>query len=202
MSTRKKKPTRRHRKTTKIKEPLPPIHPWRICPYGEHWVRTHPLHVPPRDEPLDPNLVKALIFTESRFDPTTLAKRTDKNSARGLMQVTNKSREIMANTDGEVTDHYIAVTREELNDPNTNICAGVRKRLWGTRYSCIMGSDPAIRTKPPERLKISWVFEAIRTQKGCESYFQQCDLDDLIKNHQCKPSPLLGPIRLPPGRAF
>src|ERR1039457_1456617 len=25
----------------------PPVHPWRVCPYGEHWVRTHPLHVPP-----------------------------------------------------------------------------------------------------------------------------------------------------------
>lgn len=29
------------------KQKQPPVHPWRICPYGEHWVRTHPLHVPP-----------------------------------------------------------------------------------------------------------------------------------------------------------
>jgi hypothetical protein len=204
MATRKKKPTKRRRKPTKIPEPLPPVHPWRICPYGEHWVRTHPLRVPPSDtypeghtttrrehcaknpsgrdqlypeeiaeiaqqhfsglnnmpcpitpgkdapkykgqydhliagwtqywndilkpvEPLDPNLVKALIYTESRFDPTILAKRTDKDSARGLMQVTNESREILGNTDGEITDHYITVTRRELNNPNTNVCAGVR----------------------------------------------------------------------------
>ena len=24
-----------------------PIHPWRLCPYGEHWIRTHELHIPP-----------------------------------------------------------------------------------------------------------------------------------------------------------
>jgi Transglycosylase SLT domain len=203
MAIRKKKVTRRHRKPTKIKEPLPPIHPWRICPYGEHWVRTHPLHVPPSDrypeghttirhehcatnpsgrdqlypeeiteiakqhfsglknmpcpitpgkdtkydgqydnliagwsqywndilkpdEPLDPNLVKALIYTESRFNPKILAPPKTQDSARGLMQVTNESREILADTDGEITDHYITVTRDELNDPNTNICAGIR----------------------------------------------------------------------------
>lgn len=25
----------------------PPIHPWRDCPYGQHSVVTHPLHIPP-----------------------------------------------------------------------------------------------------------------------------------------------------------
>lgn len=42
------------------------------------------------------------------------------------MQVTNDSREILGDTDGEIKDHYITVTRKELNDPNTNICAGIR----------------------------------------------------------------------------
>lgn len=23
------------------------VHPWRLCPYGEHWVKTHEMHVPP-----------------------------------------------------------------------------------------------------------------------------------------------------------
>ncbi len=26
------------------------IHPWRLCPAGEHWVRTHNMHVPPSQE--------------------------------------------------------------------------------------------------------------------------------------------------------
>ncbi|MGK5082639.1 hypothetical protein WDW37_04975 [Bdellovibrionota bacterium FG-1] len=32
----------------------------------------------------------------------------------------------IADTNGEIADHYITVTREELNEPNTNICAGIR----------------------------------------------------------------------------
>jgi len=146
----------------------PPVHPWRVCPYGEHWVRTHPLHVPPSkthpegsvttrrehcarnpsgkdqlypeeiqeianqhfsdlkskpclidlgyhnkggkydnliagwvqywndvlkpDESLDPNLVKALIASESRFEPTLLANKNNSNSARGLTQITRERR--------------------------------------------------------------------------------------------------------------
>jgi len=25
------------------------FHPWRVCPYGEHWVKVHPLKVPPSE---------------------------------------------------------------------------------------------------------------------------------------------------------
>jgi hypothetical protein len=181
---------------------LPPVHPWRICPYGEHWVKAHPLHVPPSKthpsgslttrhehcarnpsgkdqlypdeireivaqhfpglkrrpcplplgfgadgskydeliagwvqywndvlkpaEPLDSNFVKALIATESGFDPTVLADKKNKNSARGLMQVTNDTREILGDDSGEIKDHYITGNRGDLNDPSVNICAGVR----------------------------------------------------------------------------
>lgn len=183
-------------------QPTPPIHPWRICPYGEHWVKTHPLHVPPSkshpegsitirqehcarnpsgkdqlyseeiqeianqnfsnvknkpfsidlgypnmgsnyddliagwvqywsdilkpDEPLDPNLVKALIASESRFEPTLLANKKNSNSARGLTQITNDTRKILDGYNGDLKDHLITLTKEELNEPNANICAGVR----------------------------------------------------------------------------
>jgi hypothetical protein len=75
---------------------------------------------------LDPNLVKALIATESGFQPTTLAKKSDPKSARGLMQLTDQARKILADPDGELKDHFVTTTREELNDPNMNICAGIR----------------------------------------------------------------------------
>jgi len=78
----------------------------------------------------------------------------------------------------------------------------VRKRLRGTDYACIMGSGPSTDSKPPERMKYSWIFEAIRTRTGCESYFQQCDLSDLVKKGECEPSPLLGPILLSPDPNF
>ena len=198
-----KKPHPSKKKTeVKPKQPLPPVHPWRVCPYGEHWVRTHPLHVPPSkthpegsvttrhehcarnpsgrdqlypeeiqeianqnfvnlknkpcplpskfgaqgskydnfiagwvqywndvlkpDEQLDPNLVKALIASESSFNPNKLAKPKDSDSARGLMQITNDTRKLLGGDHGDLKDHLITVTKAELNDPNVNICAGVR----------------------------------------------------------------------------
>ncbi|MBX9704033.1 MAG: transglycosylase SLT domain-containing protein [Silvanigrellaceae bacterium] len=178
------------------------IHPWRLCPVGEHWVRSHSMHIPPSkkhpegyetirrghcaqnpsgkdvfypeeinkiseqsfkniepkacplelnygaggskydyliagwtkywnevftlSDPLDPNFVKALIATESSFDPNNLADRKNPNSARGLMQITNLTRKILGDEKGELKNHFINVTREELNDPSTNICAGIR----------------------------------------------------------------------------
>ena len=187
---------------TEPKRSQPPVHPWRVCPYGEHWVRTHPLHVPPSkahpegstttrrehcarnpsgkdqlypdeikeianqnfskikdkpcpldlgfgqkgtmyddliagwvqywndvlkpDEPLDPNLVKALIASESGFDPNQLANKKNSNSARGLMQITNDTRKIFGDPLGELKDHFLTLTKKDLNDPGVNICAGVR----------------------------------------------------------------------------
>lgn len=190
------------KKSQKPKKPQK-VHPWRLCPEGEHWVKTHSLNVPPSkknpvgrttvrhahcaknptgkdqlypleineiagkkyfknvkikpcadqldfgvpgnqfdeliagwtqywnetlkpDLPLDPNLIKALVASESGFDPSRLAKKSDVNSARGLLQITNKTRKILANEKGELKDHFLTATREELDDPSTNICAGIR----------------------------------------------------------------------------
>lgn len=77
-------------------------------------------------DPLDPNLVKALIATESSFNPDKLADKNDPDSARGLTQVTNESRKILGNEKGEIKDHYITATKKDLNDPSMNICAGIR----------------------------------------------------------------------------
>lgn len=76
--------------------------------------------------PLTPNVVKALIASESGFDPKILANKKDKNSARGLMQITNKTRKILGDEKGELKDHYLTLTIEDLNDPSNNICAGIR----------------------------------------------------------------------------
>ncbi|MDD4974502.1 MAG: lytic transglycosylase domain-containing protein [Bacteriovorax sp.] len=177
------------------------IHPWRFCPPGRHWVKIHPLHIPPSNknpagsetvrhehcadnpsgkdqlypdeiseianqyflklenmpcsiplgfdsgnrfdsfisgwtkywndvlmptEPLDPNLIKALIASESGFNPLELADKKNSNSARGLTQVTNDTRKILGNEKGELKDHYLTLTKKNLNDPNINIAAGVR----------------------------------------------------------------------------
>ena len=79
-----------------------------------------------QDTPLDPNLVKALIASESGFDPGKLANKKNSNSARGLTQITNNTRKLLGGVKGGLSDHLITATKEDLNDPNINICAGVR----------------------------------------------------------------------------
>jgi hypothetical protein len=206
---RKKGPTstqlgREKNKTKSIgtKKEQPSVHPWRICPYGEHWVRTHPLRIRPSqtfpeghettrhehcarnpsgkdqlypdeireisskhfsdlknkpcplpfefgtqgskyddliagwvqywndilkpDTPLDPNLIKALVASESSFDPDKLANPKNSNSARGLTQILNATRKLLGGDHGGLKDHLITVTKADLNDPSVNICSGVR----------------------------------------------------------------------------
>jgi hypothetical protein len=77
-------------------------------------------------EPLEPIVVKALIASESGFRPKVLASKRNSNSARGLMQLTNSTRKILGDEKGELKDHFITVTRSDLDDPNINICSGVR----------------------------------------------------------------------------
>jgi len=42
------------------------------------------------------------------------------------MQITNGTRKILGNEKGELKDQYVTATKKDLNDPNVNICAGVR----------------------------------------------------------------------------
>lgn len=191
------------KKTTKksIKSDQP-VHPWRLCSVGRHWVREHVMHVPPSKknpggsttirhahcagnptgkdqlyvdeiqeigrksfanvknkpcslnlgfknngdkyddliagwtqywndvlkpaESLSPNVVKALIASESGFEPEMLANKKNSNSARGLMQILNSTRKTLGDEKGELKDHLLTVTKNDLNDPSTNICAGIR----------------------------------------------------------------------------
>ena len=78
------------------------------------------------DVPLDSNLVKALIASESGFRKLLLANPENPLSARGLMQILDGTRVILGNRKGELKDHYFDLSQEDLNDPGTNICAGIR----------------------------------------------------------------------------
>ena len=176
------------------------VHPWRLCPMGQHWVATHPVSVPiseknpsgqtmreghcrknrsnrdqmysdeihrialdhftqvaPRPKadnlglangndyddliagwtsywnsvlntrvPLDPNLVKALIQTESGFDRKATVLASKGNWARGLMQVTDQTLDILSDEKGELKNFLIDIDQNEILDPNLNICAGIR----------------------------------------------------------------------------
>lgn len=175
------------------------VHPWRACPYGEHWVVRHPRypigrhvqdvdghcrrnpsgkdridgqeidflsHLPafqesrPRPAPfpgkikipnadsfdvliagwckywnevmkpdkfITPNFVKALIESESTFRPVITTKiKNNRGKARGLIQITDETLRILKDRKGEIKDHYIDLSREELLDPSKNICAAIR----------------------------------------------------------------------------
>jgi hypothetical protein len=204
----------------------PRIHPWRLCPIGSHWVRTHALSVgasairpggrtvrhghcahnprrgkrknskiardyiaplemneiaksqfgllsgPPAkspknedwnfpnadkyddlirgwtkywnevlkpNEPLDPDLVKALIASESGFNPKPPDQNTAKSGlARGLIQLTDQTIKALGDLQGELNDHYVEISENDAYDPNLSIAAGIRwlfrKKDWASGY--------------------------------------------------------------------
>ena len=234
---RKKSLKKVSKKTVKqpVKVKALPIHPWRLCPVGEHWVKAHQLKVPVSkknsngvtirqshcaknptgkdqlypdeikevaernfknvterpcfidlgfnkdgqhgsayDElisgwtkywnnifspkvSLSPNTVKALIASESMFDPKILANKKKPASARGLMQITDETRKILADEKGELKNHYLTLTREDLNDPSNNICAGIR---WLFRKQAIASS---LRGKNATWDEAIFEFKSLRT---------------------------------------
>lgn len=81
-----------------------------------------------KDEaPLDPNLVKALIASESGFRATIKIKDgKGQGYAIGLMQVTSATQKILADEKGELKDHYVNIDQNELKNPSLNIMVGTR----------------------------------------------------------------------------
>lgn len=79
-------------------------------------------------DPLDPNLVKALIASESSFDEgsTNPTKSKKLGKAHGLMQLIDETIGVLADHKGELRDHLINLSQDEILDPSSNICAGVR----------------------------------------------------------------------------
>lgn len=174
------------------------VHPWRICPYGKHWVKQHPRtkknhledvdghcrknplgkdrltgdeielisksaqfnavknlpqayngngKIPDAnkydqliagwctywneifrpDAPITADFIKALIESESTFNPKAKAEnKKNIGKARGLIQLTEATLKILKDRKGEIKDHYIDLTKDELFEPSKNICAAIR----------------------------------------------------------------------------
>lgn len=81
----------------------------------------------PSDEPLDPNLVKALIATESGFRYWAKAKvpHTKNVYACGLMQVRDDYVKVLGKK-GELKDFFIIFDKQDLYDPAVGIATGIR----------------------------------------------------------------------------
>lgn len=76
--------------------------------------------------PLDPNLIKALISSETDFRVKVKRLASPGNWARGLMQVTDETLNILRDEKGELKNFLINVDRQDIHDPNLNISAGIR----------------------------------------------------------------------------
>ena len=78
-------------------------------------------------DPLDPDLVKALVASESGFNPVKVIKvGSRRGSAHGLMQITDETQRVLGDKNGELKDYLVHVDQQDLTDANLNIAAGVR----------------------------------------------------------------------------
>lgn len=189
----------------RIYQSKPKVHPARICPVGEHWVRPYPktiesarkgsyttivdghcrknpsrkdiltaleihdisktitqylkkTNVPmpstqkmgfddgnkydqaiafwtsywndifkPKDK-LTPNIVKALIASESSFkeQPVHIDDYGKRLDPRGVMQILKTTRKILRDQKGELKDYLIKGTDADFDEPNLSIAAGIR----------------------------------------------------------------------------
>lgn len=81
--------------------------------------------------PLDPNMVKALIASESTFNPNAVNA-----NATGLTQVTTDTLKILQDLDGEVKDFVFKdIRRKDLKDPNASVALGVRWLAYKKIYA-------------------------------------------------------------------
>lgn len=71
---------------------------------------------------LDANVVKALIGTESSF----LKNPPKVRSAHGLMQLTELTFRVLQDPKGELSNYLVRIAWNQLLDPSTNICMGIR----------------------------------------------------------------------------
>ena len=77
--------------------------------------------------PLDPDFIKALIISESSFNPRSknfASKRA--GYAFGLMQVTEQTVKFLAGHRKEIRNHFLYIDQKDLFDPVINIAAGIR----------------------------------------------------------------------------
>jgi hypothetical protein len=104
-------------------------------------------------DPLGADVVKALIASESGFNPLAWNHLKGKNSAYGLMQVTLGSVQLLKDPK-ELKDHFVNLASADMKDPNLSICAGVR---WLFRKKELYEFK--------QKKSVSWR-EAIREYKG------------------------------------
>ncbi|MHB1947983.1 MAG: transglycosylase SLT domain-containing protein [Gammaproteobacteria bacterium] len=75
------------------------------------------------DDPLEANLIKALIGSESSFN---INPPGGNRNAHGLIQILHNTFLILHDTKGELHDYLVRIPWNKILDPSSNICMGVR----------------------------------------------------------------------------
>jgi len=136
------------------------------------------------EEPLDPNLVKALAASESSFEIGASAD-SKAGEAKGLIQVTEQTRKILADQKGELQDFLVQLSKKEVSDPNLNLFAGIRW-LFHKKY---LASHRLKRTA-------TWM-EAIAEYKGILNQLGKVPRSDrIMRNIEKYYTQLSNPINL------
>jgi predicted nucleotidyltransferase len=110
-------------------------------------------------DPIHPNLVKALLATESGFEVNPKGGKGD--TAIGIGQLMPVTIGYLSQRNKELKDHFIEITKAEALDPNVNICASIR---WLFRKYEI-----ANRRKKVSWLKVLEEYKGITKQQGKKS---------------------------------
>src|SRR3990167_2063390 len=88
---------------------------------------------------LDANLIKALIGTESSF----LKNPSRVRSAHGLMQLTHSTFVVLQDPKGELSDYLVRIPWDQILDPTSNICMGVRWLFQKKKLASVRLKRPA-----------------------------------------------------------
>lgn len=81
--------------------------------------------------PIDPDMVKALIASESTFKPNAINK-----DATGLTQVTTSTLKILQDLEGESREFVFKdIRKKDLKDPNVSIALGTRWLAYKKVYA-------------------------------------------------------------------
>lgn len=123
--------------------------------------------------PLYANIVKALFASESSFRLDVKPQRiSTRNFARGPLQITDHTREILADEKGELKDHYLTLTKEDVRDPGVSLCASIRwlfhKKTLASKY---LGREASWEEAIADYKGYLRKTKPFREQKGMKSFF-------------------------------
>lgn len=120
--------------------------------------------------PLDPNMLKALIASESSFNP--LAKN---KTALGLTQITKDTLKIIQDLNGEVKDFVFKdIRQKDLKNPNVSVAMATRWLAYKQNYA------NKILKRNPTSDEIIQLYKGILNDKSAAAKIQ---MDSYRKNY-------------------